>query len=92
MRVPYCFKVFIFIIVVISLLIDNPNLAKADYYEGKDYNYDKYQYPDYEYPDRSSTYGFYFVLLQINFTTKGCFFSDSECVCQISKKKILQIT
>ena len=41
MRVPYCYKMFIFIIIAILLLIDNTNLAKAD-------NYDSYEYPGYE--------------------------------------------
>ena len=41
MRVTYCYKVFIFIIIGISLLIDNKNFAKADSYE------DFYE-PDYD--------------------------------------------
>ena len=41
MRAPYGYKVFIFIIIAILLLIDNTNLAKAD-------NYDSYEYPGYE--------------------------------------------
>ena len=91
MTVPYCFKEFIFIIVAILLLIDNTNLAKGDYYEGKDYNYDKYQYPDYEYPDRSSTYGFHFVLLQIKFKyilLKGASFQKVNVFVKSQKKHI----
>ena len=40
-------------LVAILLLINFTNLAKADNYEDKVYNYDSYQYPDYEYPDLS---------------------------------------
>ena len=54
MRVPCCYKVLVFISVVISLLIDFTNFAKADNFGDKDYNYDRYQYPDYQ----SSTYSF----------------------------------
>ena len=60
MRVRYCDKVFIFIIVAILLLIDNTNFAKADNYADKFYSYDSYQDPDYQYPDQSSKYSFFF--------------------------------
>ena len=43
MRVPYCYKIFIFIKIAILLLIDNTNLSKAD-------SYDSYEYPGDEYP------------------------------------------
>ena len=52
MRVPYCYKMFIFIIIAILLLVDNTNLAKAD-------NYDSYEYTSYEYPDSRSKYIFF---------------------------------
>ena len=53
------------------MLIDNTNVAKADNYPDNVYDYDRYQYPDYECPDSSSMYSFYFVLVQINFTTRA---------------------
>ena len=56
MRVPCCYKVLVFISVVISLLIDLTNFAKADNFGDKDYNYDRYQYPDYP----SSMYSFFY--------------------------------
>ena len=56
MRVPYCYKVLVFISVAILLLIDFTNFAKADKYSDKDYNFERYQYPDYE----SSTYSFFY--------------------------------
>ena len=48
MTVPCCYKVLVFMLVAILLLIDLTNFAKADNYPDKDYNYDKYQYPDYQ--------------------------------------------
>ena len=42
MRVTYCYKVFIFIIIGILLLIDNKNFAKADSYENS-YEADWYE-------------------------------------------------
>jgi hypothetical protein len=71
MRVRYCDKVFIFIIVAILLLIDNTNFAKADNYADKFYSYDSYQDPDYQYPDQSSKYSFFFIFEHINFTTSA---------------------
>ena len=59
MTVRYHYKVLIFIIVAILLLIDNTNFAKADNYADKVYSYDSYHYPDYQYPDQSSTYSFF---------------------------------
>ena len=59
MTVRYRYKVLIFIIVAILLLIDNTNFAKADNYADKVYSYDSYHYPDYQYPDQSSTYSFF---------------------------------
>ena len=58
MLVPCCYKVLVFILVAILLLIDFTNFAKADNYGDKDYTYDRYQYPDYQYPDQSSKYSF----------------------------------
>ena len=48
MTVPCCYKVLVFMLVAILLLIDLTNFAKADNYPDKDYNYDRYQYPDYQ--------------------------------------------
>ena len=46
MRVTYCYKVFIFIIIGILLLIDNKNFAKADSYEADWYEpYEPYHNP-----------------------------------------------
>ena len=56
MTVPCCYKVLVFMLVAILLLIDFTNFAKAENYPDKDYNYDRYQYPDYQ----SSMYIFYF--------------------------------
>ena len=53
MRVPYCFKVLVFISVAILLLID---LTKAD--QGG--IYEEYPCPDYYYPGQSSTYSFFY--------------------------------
>ena len=61
MTVRYRYKVLIFIIVAILLLIDNTNFAKADNYADKVYSYDSYHYPDYQYPDQSSTYSFFHI-------------------------------
>ena len=47
------------ILVLVSLLIDFPNFAKAENYKDKVYNYDSYDYPGYEYPDSKSTYNFF---------------------------------
>ena len=47
-------KVLIFVLVL--LLIDLTNFAKAENYKDKVYNYDSYEYPGYEYPDSRSTY------------------------------------
>ena len=55
MTVPCCYKVLVFMLVAILLLIDFINFAKAENYPDKDYNYDRYQYPDYP----SSMYSFY---------------------------------
>ena len=46
MTLPCCYKVLVFMLVAILLLIDFKNLAKADNYADNDYNYDRYQYPD----------------------------------------------
>ena len=64
MTVPCCYKVLVFMLVAILLLIDLTNFAKADNYPDKDYNYDRYQYPDYQ----SSTCIFFTRLVKINFT------------------------
>ena len=64
MTVPCCYKVLVFMLVAILLLIDFTNFAKADSYEDKDYNHYRYDYPDYQ----SSTYSFLITLVEINFT------------------------
>ena len=56
MKVSCYNKVLIFILVAILLIIDFTNLAKADNYGDKDYNYDRYQYPDYQ----NSMYRFFY--------------------------------
>ena len=56
MTLPCCYKVLVFMLVAILLLIDFTNLAKADNYVDNDYNYDRYQYPDYP----SSMYSFFY--------------------------------
>ena len=50
-------KVLIFVLVL--LLIDLTNFAKAENYKDKVYDYDSYEYPGYEYPDSRSTYIFF---------------------------------
>ena len=65
MTVPCCYKVLVFMLVAILLLIDFTNFAKAENYPDKDYNYDRYQYPDYP----SSMYSFLSCFVQINFNT-----------------------
>ena len=57
MGVPCYNKMLIFVLV--SLLIDLTNFAKAENYKDKVYNYDSYEYPGYEYPDSRSTYIFF---------------------------------
>ena len=61
MTVPCCYKVLVFMLVAILLLIDFTNFAKADNFEDKDYNYDRYQYPDYQ----SSMYIFFIMLVRL---------------------------
>ena len=57
MGVPCYNKMLIFVLV--SLLIDLTNFAKAENYKDKVYNHDSYEYPCYEYPDSRSTYIFF---------------------------------
>ena len=67
--VPCCYKMLVFKLVAILLLIYFTNLAKADNYADKVYNYDSYQYPDYEYPDLSKyivSYVWVFFALSLN--------------------------
>ena len=52
MRVPYCYKMFIFKKIAILLLIDNTNLSKAD-------SEDSYEYPGDEYPGMRTKYIFF---------------------------------
>ena len=67
MTVPCCYKVLVFMLVAILLLIECTNLAKADNQADKIYNYDSYQYSDYQYPDQNSKYDFFILMLvQIN--------------------------
>ena len=65
MGIP-CYAVGL-ILVLVSLLIDFPNLANAANYNDKVYNYDSYEYPGYEYPDSRSMYSFFSCLYR--FTT-----------------------
>ena len=58
MGVPCYNKMLIFVLV--SLLIDLTNFAKAENYKDKVYNYDSYDYPGYEYPDSRSKYIHFF--------------------------------
>ena len=44
MTVPCCYKVSVFMLVAILLLIECTNLAKADNQAGKIYNHDSYEY------------------------------------------------
>ena len=57
MGVPCYAKVLIFTLVL--LLVDFTNLAKAQKFADKVYNYDSYEYPGYEYPDSRSMYSFF---------------------------------
>ena len=61
MTVPCCYKVLVFMLVAILLLIDFTKFAKADNFEDKDYNYDRHQYPDYQ----SSMYIFFIMLVRL---------------------------
>ena len=63
MEVPCYAKVLIFTLVL--LLVDFTNLAKAQKFADKVYNYDSYEYPGYEYPDSRSMYSFFSSLYRL---------------------------
>ena len=57
MTVPCCYKVLVFMLVAILLLIECTNLARADNQADKIYHHNSYEYyPDYQYPDQNSMY------------------------------------
>ena len=72
MTVPCCYKVSVFMLVAILLLIECTNLARADNQADKIYHHNSYEYyPDYQYPDQNSKYvQFIFLIVQINFKSR----------------------
>ena len=69
------------IFVLVLLLIDLTNFAKAENYKDKVYNYDSYEYPGYEYPDSRSTYIFFHACTDY-FSTSPKVFSMTQLLSQ----------
>ena len=78
MGVPCYAKVLIFTLFL--FLIDFTNLAKAENYKERVYNYDSYEYPGYEYPDSRSTCSCFFHACTDYFTTGSPSATDGRVV------------